>query len=385
MTKGVTVKKLVTLLISTVYFYFLYGYMYLEYIDASFNMQLLTMVYCISLYLINWKDMNCTKFRYEYVLLMTTVCVVAFFRKNTFADDWISFFNILFLIISFSLLYKCSEKIVRQLFWALLIAIIPHFFKWVYHYFHISDFYVGNRYGLSFAFACTVILYLFANSKYKYLIMAGGSFVLVISQCRTGLISFAVSTVLLLYFDFKEKLTKRKLLLYLFLTITICFTIYLNWNQIYHLVFNKWAASTSSDESSMSIRISYWIEAFRQNTFLGLEPNYTMNMFGVSNCHNAYVQAYIQFGWLGFVTYIAFVILTLLQWFKNRKKLNRYLVLILAFLITMSFVESNFAFDATYPLYGMFFIILSGQASKARKKKAQKVAIRSEEDSVYAS
>lgn len=292
-------------------------------------------------------------------------CIIEILRFYTYKDP-----NELLLVLLLSLIYLLIFNLrVRYQRIVLICTALAIFMTSIRSFramFAGNTTFAGNRVGIMISyFWCTLLVLLYQNRFLKYSVILLGLIQIMFTQSRTSLLAFCIACIFVFVDEYKGKLSLRKLVSLIICLIVVTIVLYLNANTLTKLIYGKWSTDNSSS-SSLKTRLLFWRDIFSHRTFIGLQPNYMMKKYGVSNCHNGLIQAYLQSGIIGFIGYIICQVVILRDAFMSNSSC-KYLII---FSFVLSIFESNFWFDQTYPLYPSILMACWGIIAAVKANEA---------------
>lgn len=233
----------------------------------------------------------------------------------------------------------------------------------------ISGEYLGNRMAITVTTVGLLVeWYLYvvrSKAVWQFMVLLMCIVFDFILQSRTYLVATGISLIMLLYFQFKEKLTLKRFFGIFFLIVSLILAVAISSQNITDLFTNKWGGRQSTIFIGRSMM---WIDVTNQFTWLGFAPNYTMDNWGLANVHNGFLQAYVSFGFLLFCLYVLLNLYTIYRCFSFRKDVYIQSLMLVYIPVTVAaFFESNFFFDMSYPFLGIVNAIYIGQIIKYKR------------------
>lgn len=291
-----------------------------------------------------------------FEIMLVTVTVISVFRYISYRDIN-ELLEVILLSVLFFLLNNTDKEYQKIFITASLFSMIADVGWACLRAIFIGGF-AGNRVGIMVALFLTVLICIFSQRKaLKYFVIIFGLVLLVLIQSRTSVLAFVCAALVSVFIDLKGKLTIKKMLLIIVVTLCIVWFATIEMEKVIALFFHKWG---SASMDSVDMRFLFWTDIFNHNTFIGLAPDYMANKYRVSNCHNTFIQAYLQFGWIVFLFHFAWFARLLFMEIKVGIKQKSSWLPYLALYTVMSIMESVFMYDSTYSLVPITLIAVSG-------------------------
>lgn len=338
--------------------------------SKEFSVQAFTFVIFAGVWMLLPKSMKrgSKKKNVVVTLWLIIVALVIIIRQDS---KWIG--NELLLIALFFVFYA-SGALYDVFVCAAGAAMLPYLFRWVVFAVTVGT-YQGNRGPIHFTTVTMLLVALmFAKGvkwKWQYLTLGIVAILDFVGQSRTYLVTCAMAMAILTYCNFRGKFTRKKLVtIGIFMVIGLIGMIKLQ-DAFVELFTNKW----SGQESIITGRSMMWVALLKQVSWIGFEENYILNTFGLSNVHNAILQAYCSNGIIVCALYIALLVSAAYKCVKHRKSKEMQQLMIVFLPVTVAgFFESNYFLDPDYLFLGICNAFLVGQIFRvARKNRGEGV------------
>lgn len=292
--------------------------------------------------------------KFLILFIIVSICV-SVLRNDSETIDNILLAYILLIV------FQYKENTIKNFTIASFVVIIPFMIERFPSF--INGEYLGNRAAITITTVWLLVewyLYI-TRSKimWQFLVLIICIIVDFLLQSRTYLIAACISLAMLLYFQFKEKLTLNRLLGIVFLAVSVFIMLTIYSQNAIDLFTNKWGGRQSTIFIGRSMM---WIDVTSQFTWLGFAPDYTMDNWGLANVHNGFLQAYVSFGFLVFGLYTLLNLYAIYKCIKLRGDVYIQSLMLVYIPVTVAaFFESNFIFELTYPFMGVVNAIYIGQ------------------------
>lgn len=299
-------------------------------------------------------------------LLLAALLVSISLRQDSF---WITD---LCLLLALIMIIRLDYDFYEIFAFASSLAVFPFILRWLLSMVRVGE-YLGNRGPIHFttvALLLVSIMYIRNfHWKWQFITLGAAIFIDFIGQSRTYMVICLIALLLLTYFNFKGKITAKKLgFLFLLIIFSVFFMINFQ-NQIMELFINKWSEQTTI----FTGRSMMWIDVLSEFHFLGYKEGYIEKKYLLGNVHNAFIQAYVSYGIIVGALYCLLIIRVIIKCIKYREN-KRMQGLIIAFIpITIAaFFESNFIIEQEYVYLGICNALLIGQIIKISNDSMRK-------------
>lgn len=283
----------------------------------------------------------------EVTIFLSVLAIAILFRQDSF---WITD---LCMLVALIIIFESDFNVFELFACASSLAICPFFLRWLLAVFRVGE-YMGNRGPIHFTtIALLLVAIMFIKNfhwKWQFIVLSLAILIDFVGQSRTYMVVCVLALFLLTYFNFKGKLTTKKIALLFIIILFIAIFMIKFQNQIVELFTNKWTGQTTI----FTGRSMMWIDVLSEFHFWGYEEGYIQNKYMLGNVHNAFIQSYVSYGLVVGILYILLIIELLIKCIKMRKnKTIQGLIIAFVPITIAAFFESNFILEQEYVYLGI--------------------------------
>lgn len=346
--------KSIILFIITFLFFTLGNLISLNIFDFNTNIErkwIVMLIYCIFSFLLIFKISFKVKKNKIFFLFLWELFIIAVFTSKQINGEFVFLEFIMYSLLIPTIFFNSELKKYKEtVMFATIASVIPFIY-------FIGQ---GNTLGLLYAIAGLSSLNILsvrnAKSKYLFLTILLFSILIYLTESRTSLIAFIIVSSIYIYKELRN--TQKTLIGYIkkgLLIFTPIVAVYSTYDYIKTLIFDKY---TLSRMDMLSGRSEMWIDTIKYgiNRF-GNGENYFLNMYGIGDAHNTFIQVLGAYGLISILLFISIYVYIFIKSLSSRK--IEYIGFFSLFLL-LSLSENLFFVNSRFFIYNVMFFIYLG-------------------------